>query len=133
MQLLKLPLIEGENNASQILAGAQTLAVQITHNAGNDFIIEGFRIQFNGNIEEVKIRLYDAQRNRDIITPNTPIGTIGDKRGTAPIIPFQKLHDPIILKSGQSVQLFVNNTTAGTISAKDISLSLFGYQVASEM
>ena len=56
MQLLKLPLIEGDNNASQILAGAQTLAVQITHNAGNDFIIEGFRIQFNGNIEEVKIQ-----------------------------------------------------------------------------
>jgi hypothetical protein len=133
MQLLKLPLIEGENNASQILAGAQTLAVQITHNAGNDFIIEGFRIQYNGSIEEVKIRLYDAQRNRDIITPNTPIGTIGDKRTVAPIIPFQKLHDPIILKSGQSVQLYVNNTTSGTIATKDISLSLFGYQVASEM
>jgi len=133
MQLLKLPLIEGENNASQILAGAQTLAVQITHNAGNDFIIEGFRIQFNGNIEEVKIRLYDAQRNRDIITPNTPIGTIGDKRGIAPIIPFQKLHDPIILKSGQSVQLYINNTTGSTIASKDVSLSLFGYQVASEM
>lgn len=126
---LRLPLIEGDNNSSSISAGANTLAVQVTHNAGNDFIIEGFSIQYDGNIEEVKIRLYDAQRNRDVVTPNTPIGTIGNKRGVAPIIPYQKLHDPIVLKTGQSMQLYVNNTTGGAISSKAISLTLFGYQV----
>ena len=126
---LRLPLIEGDNNASSISAGSNTLAVQVTHNAGNDFCIEGFQIQFDGNIEEVKIRLYDAQRNRDIITPNTPIGTVGNKRGVAPIIPYQKLHDPIVIKTGQSIQLYVNNTTGSGVSAKAISLTLFGYQV----
>jgi hypothetical protein len=126
---LRLPLIEGDNNPSSISAGSNTLAVQVTHNAGNDFVIEGFQIQYDGNIEEVKIRLYDAQRNRDIITPNTPIGTVANKRGVAPIIPYQKLHDPIVIRTGQSIQLYVNNTTAGAISGKAISLSLFGYQV----
>jgi len=126
---IRLPLIEGDNNSSSISAGTNTLAIQITHNAGSDFIIEGFQIQFNGSIEEVKTRLYDAQRNRDIITPNTPIGIIGNKRGVSPIIPYQKLHDPIVLKSGQSIQLYINNTTAGSIASKDISLALYGYQV----
>lgn len=126
---LRLPLIEGDNNPSSISAGSNTLAVQVTHNAGNDFVIEGFSIQFDGNIEEVKVRLYDAQRNRDVVTPNTPIGTIGNKRGVAPIIPYQKLHDPIVIKTGQVIQLYVNNTTGGAISAKAISLTLFGYQV----
>jgi hypothetical protein len=126
---LRLPLIEGDNNPGSISAGSNTLAVQVTHNAGNDFVIEGFQIQYDGNIEEIKIRLYDAQRNRDIITPNTPIGTVGNKRGVAPIIPYQKLHDPIVIRTGQSIQLYVNNTTAGAISGKAISLSLFGYQV----
>lgn len=127
--LIKAPLTEGDNNPSQILAGAQSLAVQVTHNAGADFVINGYAIQYNGNIEEVKIRLYDAQRNRDVITPNTPIGTVGNKRGVAPIIPYNKFESPIVLRSGMSVQLFVNNTTAGTIAAKDISLTLIGYQV----
>lgn len=129
MQLVKVPLFEGDNNQSQILAGAQTLAVQVTHNAGNDFIIRGYAIEYNGNIEEVKTRLYDAQRNRDIVTPNTPIGTIGNKRGVAKIIPYQKFEEPIVLRSGQSIQLFINNTTGSTIAAKDISLTLIGYQV----
>jgi hypothetical protein len=129
MQLVKVPLFEGDNNANSISAGAQTLAVQVTHNAGNDFIIRGYAIEFNGNIEEVKTRLYDAQRNRDIVTPNTPIGTIGNKRGVAKIIPYQKFEEPIVLRSGQSIQLFVNNTTGSAISAKDISLTLIGYQV----
>lgn len=127
--MVRLPLMEGDNNPSSISSGSNTLAVQVTHNAGNDFCIEGYQIQFNGNIEEVKIRLYDAQRNRDIVTPNTPIGTVGNKRGVAPIIPYQKLHDPIVIKTGQTIQLYVNNTTGSSIAAKDISLTLFGYQV----
>lgn len=130
--MVRLPLITGDNNSSSLSSGANSLAIQITHSAGSDFIIEGFLIQFNGNIEEVKIRLYDAQRNRDLITPNTPLGTIGFKRGVSQIIPYQKLHDPIVLRSGQSVQLFVNNTTGGSIASKDISLSLFGYQVGAQ-
>jgi len=129
MQLVKVPLFEGDNNASSFNAGSQGLAVQVTHNAGNDFIIRGYAIEFNGNIEEVKTRLYDAQRNRDIVTPNTPIGTIGNKRGVAKIIPYQKFEEPIVLRSGQSIQLFVNNTTGSAIAAKDISLTLIGYQV----
>ena len=124
-----LPLIEGDNNPSSISAGSNTLAITVTHNAGNDFVIEGFELQYDGNIEEVKTRIYDAQRNRDIVTVNTPIGTIGNKRGVAPIVPYTKLHDPIVIKTGQSIQVYINNTTASSIPAKAISLTLFGYQV----
>jgi len=128
----RLPLIEGDRNTSSISSGANSLAVQVTHNSGADFIIEGFSIIFSGTntaIEEVLIRMYDAQRNRDIVTPNTELGTIGTRRGVAILEPFIKLKDPIVLRSGQSVQLYVNNTTASSISAKDIGLTLFGYQI----
>lgn len=125
----RLPLIEGDRNASSISAGASALAVTVTHNAGADFIIEGFTILFNGSIEEVLIRLYDSQHNRDLVTPNTELGTVAIKRGVAQILPFIKLKDPVVLRSGQSIQMYVNNTTAGSIAAKDLGLTLFGYQV----
>jgi len=125
----RLPLIEGDRNAGSISAGASALAVTVTHNAGADFIIEGFTILFNGSIEEVLIRLYDSQHNRDLVTPNTELGTIAIKRGVAQILPFIKLKDPIVLRSGQSIQLYVNNTTASSIAAKDLGVTLFGYQV----
>lgn len=131
--MYKLPLIEGDQNPSSISNGSNTLAIQITHSAGEDFVIEGFDVQYNAatvtNLDEAKIRLYDAQRNRDIITPNTPIGMIGTRRTNSKIVPYNKLHDPIILKSGQSIQLYINNQTGSAIAAKDISLALFGYQV----
>jgi hypothetical protein len=129
---IRLPLFEGDRNTSSISAGANTLAIQVTHNSGADFIIEGFNLVFSGTntaIEEVLIRLYDAQRNRDIVTPNTELGTIGVKRGVAILEPFIKLKDPIVLRSGQSIQLYVNNTTASSIAAKDLGLTLYGYQV----
>lgn len=125
----RLPLYEGDRNTTAISAGVSTLAVQVTHNAGADFIIEGFSILFNGSIEEVLVRLYDSQHNRDLITPNTEIGTVGIKRGTSQILPFIKFKDPVVLRSGQSIQLYVNNTTASSIAAKDLGLTLFGYQV----
>ena len=128
----RLPLIQGDRNTTAISSGANTLAIQVTHNSGADFIIEGFSIMFattNTAIYEILVRMYDAQHNRDIITPNTEIATVGVPRGTAQIDPFIKLKDPIVLRSGQSIQLYVNNTTASSISAKDIGLTLFGYQV----
>lgn len=125
----RLPLIQGDRNTSSIAAGASTLAVTVTHNAGADFIIEGFSILFNGSIEEILVRLYDSQHNRDLITPNTEIGTVGIKRGTSQILPFIKLKDPVVLRSGQSIQLYLQNTTASSIAAKDIGVTLFGYQV----
>lgn len=125
----RLPLIQGDRNTSSIAAGSSTLAVTVTHNAGADFIIEGFSILFNGSIEEVLVRLYDSQHNRDLITPNTEIGTVGIKRGTSQILPFIKLKDPVVLRSGQSIQLYLQNTTASSIAAKDIGVTLFGYQV----
>jgi hypothetical protein len=131
--MYKVPLIEGNQNSSSIPTGTNTLALTITHSAGSDFIIEGFDLQYNAsavaNIDEVQIRLYDAQRNRDIITPNTPIGMVGARRTVSKIVPFQKLHDPIVLVSGQSIQLYVNNQTGSSIAARDISLALYGYQV----
>lgn len=125
----RLPLIQGDRNTTSISAGVSTLALQVTHNAGADFIIEGFSILFNGSIEEVLVRLYDSQHNRDLITPNTELGTVGIKRGVAQILPYIKLKDSVVLRSGQSIQLYVNNTTAGSIATKDIGLTLFGYQV----
>jgi len=125
----RLPLIQGDRNTTSISAGVNTLAVTITHNAGADFIIEGFEILFNGSIEEVLVRLYDSQHNRDLITANTELGTVGIKRGTSQILPYIKLKDPIVLRSGQSIQLYVNNTTAGTIAAKDLGVTLYGYQI----
>ena len=125
----RLPLIQGDRNTISIGAGVSTLAASVTHNAGADFIIEGIDIIFNGTIDEVLIRLYDSQHNRDLITPNTQIGTVGARRGTAQILPYIKLKDPVVLRSGQSIQLYVQNTTAGTIAAKDIGFTLFGYQV----
>ena len=131
--MYRLPLIEGNQNPSQINSGANTLAITITHNAGSDFVVEGFDIQYNAsvvsNMDEAQVRLYDAQRNRDIITPNTPIGLVGTRRTVSKTVPYQKLHDPIILVSGQSIQLYVNNQTGSNIAAKDISLALYGYQV----
>jgi hypothetical protein len=125
----RLPLIQGDRNTTAISAGVSTLALQVTHNAGADFIIEGFSIIYNGTIDEVLIRLYDSQHNRDLITPNTEICTVGDRRGVSQILPFIKLKDPIVLRSGQSIQMYVNNTTAGSIAAKDLGLTLYGYQV----
>ena len=125
----RLPLIQGDRNTTSISAGVNTLGITVTHNAGADFIIEGFEILFNGTIEEVLIRLYDSQHNRDLITPNTQLGTIGIKRGTSQILPYIKFKDPVVLRSGQSIQLYVNNTTASSIAAKDLGLTLFGYQV----
>jgi hypothetical protein len=129
---IRLPLFEGDRNTSSISSGANTLAIQVTHNSGADFVIEGFNLVFSGTntaIEEVLIRMYDAQRNRDIVTPNTELGTIGVRRGIAILEPFIRLKDPIVLRSGQSIQLYVNNTTANSIAAKDLGLTLFGYQV----
>lgn len=125
----RLPLIQGDRNTSSISSGVTTLALQVTHNAGADFIIEGFSVLFNGSIEEILIRLYDSQHNRDLVTPNTELGTVGIKRGTSQILPYIKLKDPVVLRSGQSIQMYINNTTGSSIAAKDLGLTLFGYQV----
>jgi len=66
-------------------------------------------------------------RNRDLVSGNTQLGTIGYKRGTVLLQPYVKIR-PLSLRTGQSMQLRFTNTTGLTVAIGDLGLSLFGYQ-----
>lgn len=127
--MVKQPLIIGDRNTSAITAGSNTLGVRVTHNQGSDFCIEAFRISYASGQEEILVRLVDTQHNRDVITSNTEINTVGVLQTNSPGYNngFIKIA-PFVIKTGQSVELYVNNTTAGSINVGDIGLTLYGFQ-----
>lgn len=122
-------IILGDRNTSAISSTAtgETLAVEVTFNSGMEMVVEGFQVLFNGNIESALIRIYDTMRNRDLVTGNCQLGTIGYKRGTVLLQPYVKIR-PLSLRTGQSVQLRITNNTGSNIAINDLGLSLFGYQ-----
>jgi len=122
-------IILGDRNTSAISSTAtgETLAVEVTFNSGIEMIVEGFQVLYNGNKESALIRIYDTMRNRDMVSGNTQLGTIGYKRGTVLLQPYIKIR-PLSLRTGQSVQLRLTNNTGSTIAINDLGLSLFGYQ-----
>lgn len=128
-KMIKQPLIIGDRNTSVIASGANTLGVRVTHNQGSDFCVEAFRISFATGQEEILVRVVDTQHNRDIITANTEICTVGVLETNAPGYNngFIKIA-PIVIKTGQSIELYVNNTSAGSIAIGDIALTLYGFQ-----
>ena len=124
----KVTTIIGNSNGSQITNGSTTKAVSVTHQQGNDLVITGFQICYGTGQEKCFARLYDAQNNRDITSPTTPINTIGvAKDDSPPVAPWIKI-EPMIIKSGQSIDLYITNATGNTIAVNDISLTLYGYQ-----
>lgn len=127
--MVKQPLIIGDRNTSVISSGSNTLALRVTHNQGSDFCIEAFRISYASGQEECLVRVVDTQHNRDVITSNTEICTVGVLQTNSPGYNngFIKIA-PFVIKSGQSVELYINNTTAGNISVGDLSLALYGFQ-----
>lgn len=122
-------IILGDRNTSAISSTAtgETLAIEVTFNSGMEMIVEGFQVLYNGNIESSLIRIYDTMRNRDLVSGNTQLGTIGYKRGTVLLQPYVKIR-PLSLRTGQSVQLRITNNTGLNISINDLGLTLFGYQ-----
>lgn len=122
-------IILGDRNLSAIpsTATGETLAVEVTFNSGIEMVIEGFQVLYNGNIESALVRIYDTMRNRDMVSGNTQLGTIGYKRGTVLLQPYIKVR-PISLRTGQSIQLRITNNTGLNIAINDLGLSLFGYQ-----
>lgn len=127
--MVKKPLMIGDRNASVIASGANTLGVRVTHNQGADFCIEAFRISYASGQEEILVRLVDTQHNRDVITSNTEICTVGVLQTNSPGYNngFIKIA-PFVIKTGQSVELYVNNTTAGSIAVGDLGVTLYGFQ-----
>ena len=125
------PLFEANVNASSIAASvSNTLAVTVTHNAGGPFTIESFCISYDGSSgqESVTCELQDTQSNRKLIVGNMTLGTIGHDRTSARPALFRQLKDPIVIASGQSVQLYLSTPSGVTISAQDITLALQGFQ-----
>jgi hypothetical protein len=122
-------IILGDRNTSAIASTAtgETLAVEVTFNSGMEMIVEGFQVLYNGNIEGALVRIYDTMRNRDLVSGNTQLGTIGYKRGTVLLQPYIKIR-PLSLRTGQSMQLRFTNTTGSTVAINDLGFSLFGYQ-----
>lgn len=119
----------GSQNANPIAAGsAQNLAITITQNVGSDFVVFGYSLRYAANLQAVLCSMKDTQHNREIISGNTQICTVGVLNTLAPINPFLRI-DPFILSSGQSVQFYVANQTVTAISAGDLALTLFGYQM----
>lgn len=125
----KATIILGDRNTSAISATAtgETLAVEITFNAGREMCVEGLQILFNGSIESCLASVYDTMRNRNLIYGNTQLGTVGYKRGTVLLQPYLKIQ-PMILLTGQSIQLKITNNTGSSIPAGDLGFTLFGYQ-----
>lgn len=119
----------GNENASAISASTgYSLALTITHNAGSPMLVTGFHLVYLDNtLDRVPVIINDAQRNRQIVTGNSPLCTIGVRRGQTVVAPFQKIK-PFILYSGQSVQLSVLNNTGGNIAIGALSLTLYGFQ-----
>jgi hypothetical protein len=127
--MLKLTTIIGDYNRSTIANGATTKAVSVVHNQGDDLTITGFQIVFAANLEKVLCSVYDSQKNRNITSPTTPLGTIGISiADSPPIAPWIKI-EPIVLRSGQSIELLVNNLSGNTINVGDLMFSLYGYQI----
>lgn len=128
-QRQKATIILGDRNTSAISSAAtgETLAVEITFNAGKEMCVEGFQILFNGSIESALVSVYDTMRNRNLIYGNTQLGTVGYKRGTVLLQPYVKIQ-PMVLLTGQSVQLKITNNTGGNIAVGDLGFTLFGYQ-----
>jgi hypothetical protein len=122
-------IILGDRNTSAIASTAtgETLAVEVTFNSGMEMIVEGFQVLFNGNIEPALVRIYDTMRNRDLVSGNTQLGTIGYKRGTVLLQPYVKIR-PLSLRTGQSIQLRITNVTGLNIATGELGLTLFGCQ-----
>jgi hypothetical protein len=125
----KASIILGDRNSTAISSSStgETLAVEITFNAGREMCVEGFQVLFNGAIESALVSIYDTMRNRNLVYGNTQLGTIGYKRGTVLLQPYIKIQ-PMILLTGQSIQMKITNNTGGNIAVNDLGLTLFGYQ-----
>lgn len=127
--MLKNSLINGDYNRSVIANGATTKAVSVTHNSGDDFTITGFQITFASGLDKCLGRIYNSQKNRDITSPTTSLGTIGISIADSPPVAPWIRTEPIIIKSGQSIDLFISNISGQTIGIGDISFTLYGYQI----
>lgn len=119
----------GNQNPNPISANsAQNLAITITQNVGPDFVVFGYSLRYAANLQTVLCSMKDTQHNREIISGNTQLCTVGILNTLAPINPFLRI-DPFILSTGQSVQFYVTNQTGTAIGAGDLALTLFGYQM----
>lgn len=120
-------VILGGQNGSSIIAGARTIAITLTQNVGAPVVFQGVSLRYETGLEKILVSLLDTQHNRELITGNVQICTVGCLNTLAPVQPFIRIH-PFELASGQSVQLTVTNQSGGTINANEIALTLFGFQ-----
>lgn len=127
MNLRNKQVMLGGQNGSNITAGARTVAITLTQNVGSPTIFYGFALRYVTGLETVLVSMLDTQHNRELITGNVQICTVGALNTLVPPQPFVKIH-PFELASGQSVQLTVTNQTGGTINANEIALTLYGFQ-----
>ena len=122
-------LIMGDYNTATIAASGNGQAIQITYNFGGFFTFDRFSLMYGVNIDSALVRLVDTEHNRDIISANTAICTIGSpvSPGTFREIPFTIIR-PIRISNGNSVNLFLNNISATNLTPKNLFLTLYGIQ-----
>lgn len=120
-------LILGERNTSALSAGASGLPIQITYNYGGFFRITKMQIFYSVNIDFALATVKDTQNNRDIISGNTVLASVGAPvaPGTARFFPWLEI-EPIEIANGQSVQFYLNNITATALGSNQLSLTLYG-------
>lgn len=122
-------LILGDYNTTAINAANNGLAITITYNFGGYFTFDKFSILYGVNIDSALIRLVDTEHNRDVISANTGLCTIGApiSPGTFREIPYIHIR-PIRVSNGNSISLYVNNISATNLTAKNLFLTLYGVQ-----
>lgn len=120
--------IGGTNTNAFASGGTSGTAIIITNLTGPNFLVTAFTFLYKTGQDEAEVELVDVQRNRPIVLGNTQFCTVGAVKGTAIVLPRQKIESPFIIKSGQSVNLNVRNTSGTNIAARDLALTLYGKQ-----
>lgn len=122
----------GVNTAAVAVNSNLANAISITMNAGEDFIITKFRLRYldTTGYDAMRIQIRDTQRNRMLVDGDVQFGSLGRRltQGGSDA-PWNQLEDPIVLKSGQKVDIFVT-TQAVQLAAYALNVTLGGYQEA---
>lgn len=118
----------GNRLASTIAAtSGRTLAFEITQNVGPTMFVTSYQLVYATGLETALINLYDQQHNRELISGNVQLSTVGHLDTLASAMPFIPIA-PFELATGQSVQVYITNESSTAATAGDIALTLYGYQ-----
>lgn len=119
--------IISNSNAVQIPSGSNGLIFEITNNQGADILVYQLALSFDLVYSKAYIEINNTQQNRRLVSGLTQLGSLGVANENKNTDSFVEII-PFALRSGEFIQVFVNNILGVTIPANNICLSLRGIQ-----